>query len=228
MGDEGIGPSGYHVRYYLDRDWRSYADLLARIVRYSLPGPILDLGAGCGFLVEAASHWGMESVGLEGSTEAVELAHLRNPKLNISIQRLSEGIPYSDESFQTVVLNQVIEHLSAETAAHITKESFRVLRNEGMLIITAPSKFNKKEKCADPTHINLMSPAQLKRLLVDCGFDRIIPFDAPLPLLGRGRLASAAMEGFFRLVRVEWLSATTNVMAFKSAADVQRPSRRLV
>jgi len=215
MLDAGIGPLGYHRQYYLDRDWHAYTDILARIVRHSLPGPILDLGAGCGYLVEAASLWGMKCVGLEGSAEAIELAKLRTPDLDIRVHRLSSELPSANESFQTVVLNQVIEHLEAGTARHTVQESLRVLRPGGMLMILAPSKANRSEASADPTHINMMSPRELRDLLVDCGFERVTSLDVPLPLLGTSRLSRGLMALLFKLIPLDQLSATSNAIAFK-------------
>src|SRR6185437_12615223 len=169
--DTGIGPPGYHRQYYSDRDWRAYSDILARIVRQSPPGPVLDLGAGCGYLVEAASRWGIKCVGLEGSAEALEMAKSRAPDLDVRFHRLSSAIPFPGESYGTVVLNQVIEHLEPAVAKHVVREALRVLRPGGMLIVLAPSRANRREAEADPTHVNMMSPTQLRDMLVDCGFD---------------------------------------------------------
>ena len=155
----GIAPAGYHEHYYSDRDWHAYTEILARVVRHSRPGPILDLGAGCGYLVEAAIRWGFTSVGLEGSTAAVEIAKKRAPDLDIKQHLLSEGLPFEANTFQTVVLNQVVEHLEPATLQHTLSEAFRVLQPTGMILVTSPSCFNIAELKADPTHINLMAPS---------------------------------------------------------------------
>lgn len=215
----GIGPSGYHQHYYSDRDWQAYSDLLARVVRYSQPGPILDLGAGCGYFVEAAVRWGFSSVGLEGSTDAVEMAKKRMSDIDIRLHRLSDALPFEANSFQTVVLNQVIEHLEPEVMRHALHEANRALRPGGMLLITSPSCYNKAELKADPTHINLLSPTELNNILVESGFDSIKPFDSPFPLLGRGRIGYGLITVIFKLLKIERMSATANAMAFKSDAN---------
>lgn len=215
MLDSGIGPPGYHRRYYLDRDWRAYTDILARIVRYSSPGPILDLGAGCGYLVEAAHLWGGLATGLEGSVEAVEIAKSRAPELDIRHHRLSDPLPLAPDSYQTVVLNQVIEHLEPPVASRVINESLRVLRSGGMLLIASPSSANRYEARIDPTHINLMSPTQLKDLLLHSGFERAISWDVALPIFGSSWLLHGAATAIFRLFPLDRLSASANVMAFK-------------
>lgn len=213
--DIGIAPSGYHLHYYSDRDWQTYLALLARVVRYSQPGPILDLGAGCGYFVEAAVRWGFSCVGIEGSPDAVVMAKKRIPDIDIRLHRLSDGLPFETSSFQTVVLNQVIEHLEPEVMRHTVQEAFRVLGSGGMLLITSPSCFNREDLKADPTHINLLSPTQLHNILIESGFNSVKPFDAPLPLLGRGRIRFGMIIAIFKLLKIERMSATANAMAFK-------------
>jgi SAM-dependent methyltransferase len=138
------------------------------------------------------------------------------PALDMRLQRLSEVLPFAAASFQTVVLNQVIEHLEPGTAKHVATEALRVLRPGGMLLVTAPSKANTAEAKADPTHINMMSPGELRALLLEQGFARTEPFDSPLPLLGRGRVQFGVVSALFKMVRLDALSATANVMAFKA------------
>lgn len=215
IGNAGVAPAGYHDTYYADRDWRAYADVLAKVVRHSRPGPLLDLGAGCGYLVEAAQRWGIPSVGLEGSAEAIALARRRAPALDMRQHLLSEPVPFDSASFQTVVLNQVIEHLEPPVMTSALREAWRVLAPGGMVLITSPSCFNRYEWRIDPTHINLLSPSQLGAHLRDAGFTGIEPFDAPLPVFGRGRLGTGLAVGLFKVLRLERLSATANAIAYK-------------
>ena len=213
--DTGIGPPGYFSQYYSDRNWKSYTDLLALVVRYSRPGPILDLGAGCGYFLEAATRWGLSCVGLEGSTEAVEMARKRMASLDIRRHNLSDIFPFQTNSFQTVVLNQVIEHLEPAVVRHTLHEANRVLRSGGMILITSPSCYNKVELKADSTHINLTSPSQLHAAISEAGFENIAPFDSPLKLLGDNWLGIRMMLIIFKLVNLDSISATANSFAFK-------------
>ncbi len=213
--DRGIGPAGYHRTYYGERDWRFYSGLLAEIVRFSEPGPILDVGAGCGLFIEAAVGWGIECVGLEGSAEAIGMAHARSADLDLQQHRLSEPFPFPEASFQTVVLNQVLEHLEPVVAVHALAEAYRVLRPRGLILVGSPSRFNRQEWRADPTHVNLVSPGELRALLVQAGFTRVRPFDTPLPLLGTSRLGRRIVSLLFRLWPYDRISATANAMAYR-------------
>ncbi|QAU33630.1 class I SAM-dependent methyltransferase [Janthinobacterium sp. 17J80-10] len=214
----GIAPAGYHQLYYADRDWHSYASLLAMVVKYSEPGPILDLGAGCGYFVEAGMQWGLQCVGIDGAHEAIELATSRAPEIDIKLHKLSEPLPFQDHSFQTIVMNQVIEHLEPSVLEMALLEAFRVLRPGGTILILSPSAANKNEWDADPTHINLLSPSELRNVLVKSGFEKIIPFDNSLNLLGNSRFARGMMYVLFKLLKLDMLSATANAVAYKPRA----------
>jgi SAM-dependent methyltransferase len=176
---------------------------------------MLDLGAGCGFLVEAANRWNLNCVGLEGSKEAVDIALKRYPHMDIRQHYLSDPLPFVDGSFCTVIMNQVIEHLEPVVAKITIREARRVLAPGGMLYIASPSIYNKKERTADPTNIHMYSPRELKYLLSDNGFGEIMALNDPLPILGNNRLSLEITTLLFRFTKWDRLSATANFLAFK-------------
>lgn len=217
--NSGIAPSGYYEKHYSGRDWRWYKSILALAIQYSEPGPILDVGAGAGFLLEAALRWNQDCLGLEGSAEAIEIARQRCESLRYVHHLLSEPFPIDDREFQTVIVHQVIEHLEPAVAANCLAECFRVLRPGGMICVLSPSKYNRRESKADPTHMHMYSPKSLKRLLRSTGFVEVKAFDAPLNLLGQSQTAKYAMIAIFKLTRCEWISATANCIAWKPTTD---------
>jgi 2-polyprenyl-3-methyl-5-hydroxy-6-metoxy-1,4-benzoquinol methylase len=215
MMNIGVAPSGYHEKHYAARCWRFYRELLALAIQYSEPGPILDVGAGVGLLLEAAQRWNLTCLGLEGSAEAIAIARERCESLNLKRHLLSDAFPVGDCTFQTVYLNQVIEHLEPAVAETCVAECWRVLRPGGMFIVMSPSKLNKRERDADPTHICLYSPSSLKRLLASKGFVNIRALDAPMNFLGQSLMAKRVMKIIFTLTRWERLSSSANCMAWK-------------
>jgi SAM-dependent methyltransferase len=216
--DGGVAPAGYYEEYYAERKWRFYSWLLAQVVERSVPGPILDVGAGPGLFTEAAGQWGFECVGLEGSAEGVAMATARCPWLDIRHHLLSEPMPLEGATFNTVLINQVIEHLEPTVASIAVAESFRVLKPGGTLMVMSPSKFNKYEAEADPTHINLMTPGELEALVRSKGFVEVEALNSPLPLLGGSRIARWVVTAIYELTRWERLSATANCIARKPEA----------
>ena len=215
MKETGIGSEDYFATHYKDRDWKAYRQILAQIVEFSLPGPVLDLGAGVGLFVECAVRWGIECTGAEGAPSAIRIAGERCPGLPVVHHILGSPLPFEDGSFQTVVINQVIEHLTADDARRCLNEAHRVLRPGGMMLVTSPSRFNLPESLGDPTHILTYSPGELRNLLASCGFTGIIPMDSPLSLLGKSYFGRGMMLLFFKLTRWDRLSATANCMAYK-------------
>jgi 2-polyprenyl-3-methyl-5-hydroxy-6-metoxy-1,4-benzoquinol methylase len=213
--NKGIGYDGYHRQFYSLHDWRSYRDILSLLVKYSEPGPILDLGAGCGFLIEGMMRWGIPCAGLDGSMQAIDIAQARYPEINIRYHVLSEPFPFIDHSFQTAVMNQVIEHLDYEEAVMCLVEIFRVLKPGGMLLVTSPSRFNTRERLADITHLNMYAPSELENLLIKQGYHNIMAFNTPFALLGKSFLGTGIMLALLKLTNWEKFSATANCIAYK-------------
>ena len=87
-----------------------------------------------------------------------------------------------------------------------------------MLFVASPCEYNKQEAEADPTHINLYTPARLHGILRSCGYERLISADSPMDLLGSSKLAGAVTSVMWRLTRWDRLSATANCIGFKAAS----------
>lgn len=216
--NRGIGDQQYFRQWYLSRDWRFYRSLLADIIGYAEePGPIIDVGAGLGYFVEAAQRWGLECRGIEGSSDAVEMALKRYPGINLIRHSLSDRFPFADETFSVALFNQVIEHLEPEVGRHALQEIHRVLRPNGMLLLMSPSRYNDKERRDDPTHIHMYSPRELRVVLHEAGFGAITALDEPLPILGTTALGRTILGKVFQLVPWDRLSASANARAFKPA-----------
>ena len=154
---------------YGNRDWNWYRGLVAACIQYGKPGKWLDLGAGLGLFVECTRRFGIDCIGLEGSEYAVKHAKKRFPEIDVRQHFLEDRLPFEDNSISTIMCHQVIEHIPKETGLFMLKESYRVLRKGGVILIYSPSKYNKKEKLAI-THINLNTPSSLKRHLESVGF----------------------------------------------------------
>jgi SAM-dependent methyltransferase len=185
---------------------------------------MIDVGAGAGFFVEAAHRWGIDCTGLEGSVEGVTLAGRRYAGLDLRHHQLEETFPFPDAVFSVALLNQVIEHLTAETARHALTEVFRVLRPTGLVLVLSPSRFNRAEARADPTHAHLYSPRELTALLRATGFTDVRGLNSPLPVLGGGRLGLGLIRALFALLPAERLSATASCAAYKPSAGGAEPT----
>lgn len=213
--NKGIAYNGYFDQYYLNREWKFYNFLIQQIISYSSPGEILDIGCGAGLFLEACENWGLKAIGLEGSIEAINIVKKRNENLQIHHHLLDQTFPFNENRFATVVINQVIEHLENNTQLNCLNESYRVLKKSGVLIVHSPSKYNLEEKLADPTHINLLAPSELKEMLEKVGFNLIVDINSPLYVLGESKLMLKLIDNIFKITRLDKLSATASFIAVK-------------
>ena len=214
--NKGLGNFDYYETYYSSRDWKVYKWLLNQIIQFSNPGKILDVGSGAGYLLEACQNWDWTAIGLEGSIDGITKMKLRNPDLNAINCMLSEKFPFNEQTFQTVIINQVIEHLEDNVQINCLNESYRVMKRGGTIIVHSPSKYNLAEKNADATHINLLAPSELKSLLVNAGFHSLIDLNnARLYTLGDNLLSKWVINTLYRFSKSEKMLATASFIAYK-------------
>ncbi len=173
------------------------------------------MGAGIGLFVECAVRWGLNCEGLEGSSKAIEAAQVRCPGVQILLHMLSQPFPFGNAIFQTVVCNQVIEHLEPGVAVTCLEETRRVLRPGGMLFVASPSRFNKAERSADPTHLHMYSPRELVHLLSSKGFERIVPWNSPRSFFGNSQAERYFVSLLLKVTKWQRLSASASCIAYK-------------
>lgn len=139
-----------HIRWVeakQDASWQRYDhgrldlldryDVTAALVRGK---DILDIGCGQCLLGKLLRHRRPEIkriIGVDVSTEMVSEAKQRLDKTIGLYLAYAEMLPFSDESFDTVVLGQTLEHVHDLTKT--VAEALRVLKAQGRLIVSVPS-----------------------------------------------------------------------------------------
>lgn len=128
-------------RYYFRRHVVRYQKILKRL---SGKGPltILDIGVGYGFLAAAMKKAGHRVFALdffygEMAEEVCRQFAIPLLMLNMEVHEL----PFQDESFDVVVLGEVIEHFTSDPVGSLEKAR-RVLKEDGMLIVTTPNSLS--------------------------------------------------------------------------------------
>jgi ubiquinone/menaquinone biosynthesis C-methylase UbiE len=118
--------------------YRARLDILIsltnRFINRGTPLRILNIGGGTGATSRGFSRFG-EVITFDIACEALLLA--RNRGLSKLIQGDAPSLPFTDNSFDLVLLLDVIEHLEDDIAALI--EARRVLSPEGTALITVPA-----------------------------------------------------------------------------------------
>jgi SAM-dependent methyltransferase len=98
---------------------------------------VLDAGCGRGEYVLALRQRGVEAFGLEYLADKVA-AHVRGVPPGCILRADLDNLPYADGAFDTVFLNEVLEHVPHERRA--LREVRRVLRPGGTLIVLSPNR----------------------------------------------------------------------------------------
>jgi 2-polyprenyl-3-methyl-5-hydroxy-6-metoxy-1,4-benzoquinol methylase len=171
---EAVPPGAEPERFALRR-----GHLLAHV----RPGQdVLDLGCGAGEFSRALLQAGARPVGVDVAREALRRAAAAVPGLDLRRAVEGEPLPLEDNAVDVVWAGEVIEHV-ADVAPWLS-EVRRVLRPRGTLLLTTPHHgpltllglaFSRRRFAEhfDPRsdHLRFFSPATLRALLHDLGFD---------------------------------------------------------
>lgn len=110
--------------------------LVSSILKKSLKGKgnkILDVGCGTGKNLEAFSKFGVV-FGIDNSSDAISFCKKRGFK--DVVKKSIEKMPYKPGSFDAITALDVLEHVDD---SRVLKEIRRILKKDGVLIITVPA-----------------------------------------------------------------------------------------
>jgi ubiquinone/menaquinone biosynthesis C-methylase UbiE len=183
-----------HSGYQMQRFWHAgKLTMIDRLIRPHLKAGsrLLEIGCGAGNLLLQATVAGSYPVALDLSMQALTFVRSRLEEAYSGVeapsgfactQAIGESLPLKDESFDCVLMSEVIEHLEAPQIS--IGEAVRVLRPSGRLLITTPNyrsfwpfmewavdRLNMAPKMAGEQHISRFYPASLKSLLVESGLN---------------------------------------------------------
>jgi len=183
----------YEARESVDPDYvRFHTEVKGPVFRRALkrlgnvkppPGRLLDVGSGVGGFASVARSAGYDVVGVEPSA-----ADARYAREHLGINVVStafESAPLPAGSADVVTMWDVIEHV--EDPRGFVKRAREILRDGGWLAMRFPgSAFHRLKALsaalrgrprapvhAPVMHLNFFSPATIRRLLVEEGFDDV-------------------------------------------------------
>jgi|SRR3989344_2354128 len=105
------------------------------IVSYT-PQKVLDVGCGDGGLIAYLQEkMGFQGYGVDISRKGTALAIRRG--IESKVADIEEGIPFSNNMFDLIIANEIIEHL--RNPDYFLEEVRRILRKGGMLLIGTPN-----------------------------------------------------------------------------------------
>lgn len=172
-------------RSFLSYLYRTYF-LYPSLSKY-LDGKTLDVGCGIGDFL----NYSPNSEGVDVNPALVNYCKSHN--LNARIMEF-DVLPYLSNSFDSIVLDNVLEHL--ENPSPLLFEIERVLVKGGVLIIGVPGSKGYKR---DSDHKHFYDELQLVELLKKHNFEKLDIFGRPfnLPFLD-SILSSYCLYGIFR------------------------------
>lgn len=123
--------------------WRSGQERRLEMIRRwgDISGRILDDGCGLGTYLEAFEPFSSHRFGLEVE---IERAVQALPRAEGIVQGQGEQLPFSDDSFDLVLSNEVLEHVADDRQALV--EMVRVTRPGGRLLLFCPNRWYPVEQ----------------------------------------------------------------------------------
>jgi SAM-dependent methyltransferase len=120
-------------RYY-NQGWQDFKDRVDWVVKNVTKAPVLDLGCGPGVITNELNKKGIPTLGVDYSDKIIRIAKSRD--VNV-LWGSAEDIPCKDNSFNTVVVTETLEHVNDLDQTY--KEIDRVLKPDGEIVITVPN-----------------------------------------------------------------------------------------
>ena len=120
-------------------DWHAQpppADLHALIRYYFRPGPTADIGCGSGREVAWLDANGFPATGYDASGGLLAEARARYPRLRFETAALPELAEIPAESFDNVLCETVIMHLTRESVARALQRMMGIIKPGGILYVS--------------------------------------------------------------------------------------------
>lgn len=153
--------------------WLRFRKVIKQIPKDSI---VCDIGCGpSAYFLKSISSLIKQGIGLDR-----ELKDYQDSKLSLKRVEIFKGIPFKDKSFDVVTMIAVLEHLT--NPQEILSESFRVLKDDGRLILTTPTPLAKPileilayklrliNKNDIKEHKDYFWPKDVKKMLSGSGF----------------------------------------------------------
>jgi SAM-dependent methyltransferase len=206
---------------------------------------VLDIGCGTGEQLKRCRQLGFNVTGIEPSPEMRTIARRLNPGVSIQYGIIT-SLPFQDESFDFVLVIEVLRYLHRTDIQQAYREMLRVLKPGGRLFLTVANRyaldgfyiydtfkrfFFRLVHYEEPVHCEFVSPKQIRHDLDNLGVKEIVfhgRMFAPLRLAYKinatwGARIARSLESFDdSLSRKKWtvpLAGHLIVIAIRAATD---------
>jgi GT2 family glycosyltransferase/ubiquinone/menaquinone biosynthesis C-methylase UbiE/predicted nucleic acid-binding Zn-ribbon protein len=130
---------------------------------------VLDAATGEGYGAFLLSQSAKAVVGVDINEETIIHAQSKYSKDNLTfIQASIESIPLDDQSFDVIVSFETIEHVHEEIQRRFMKEVKRLLKPDGLFIISTPNKlmYSDRRNYSNPFHVKEFYEQEFRDFLI--------------------------------------------------------------
>ncbi len=120
--------------------WRFGQDRRLDMIRYYVPlegARVLDVGCGIGAYVEKFRGLTAEAFGVDVDADKLQQARRQKGIRTLALS-VSEWLPFPDNTFDAVLLHEVIEHVADDRQT--IREAHRVVKEGGSVVVFAPNR----------------------------------------------------------------------------------------
>lgn len=139
-------PQWIYIPEWLETDTWHFPYACRTFLKYIPRGStVLEVGCGSGrILTSVARESSCRCVGLDVTDGAFQSLSFFSRQQGVKVEAVKGdgfSLPFSDESFDLVYSEGVIEHFPIERSAEMVREHVRVCRQGGMVIVSVPNRF---------------------------------------------------------------------------------------
>lgn len=118
---------------------------LVPFLNYTVLGDkVLDLGCGNGRLLQALKDKNVEYIGVDNSEELIKEAKKKSPEADFRVVDILK-LPFQDNYFDKIYFIATLHHIPSEKIRlEVLKEAKRVLKPEGIIIVTVWNLWRRK------------------------------------------------------------------------------------
>ena len=154
---------------------------------------VLDIACGNGWGTVVLADAAASVVGADTSAESIGNARAQFARPNVEYRHLTgSGLEFPDGDFDVVVCLETLEHVAAADQSRFLAELRRVLKRDGVLVLSIPDRDTERRyelatAVSNPWHLHTPSREELKQ--------KLIPFGVPSDYLEVDLIASMTPSG---------------------------------